>query len=244
MMRFGEAEDPRRRLLIQALATGLFTTIVPGGRTLAAEIFGTGSSKLPVGRSIYRMSGKVLVNGVPATMETRIFAGDTVETLKDGEIVFVVGENSMILRGGSRLELQTAQTTSSILIDGLRLLTGKLLSVSRNRQMQVHTIAATIGIRGTGFYVEADPQQTYFCTCYGATEVEANDDKESRETVVSRQHDKPLYILTGAKPGQSIRSAPFINHTDQELMLIESLVGRTPPFVFPGNSYNAPRRNY
>ena len=36
----------------------------------------------------------------------------------------------------------------------------------------------------------------------------------------------------------------FINHTDQELMLIETLVGRTPPFVFPMDIYNAPRRDY
>jgi len=27
-------------------------------------------------------------------------------------------------------------------------------------------------------------------------------------------------------------------------MLIESLVGRTPPFVFPLENYNAPRRDY
>lgn len=243
MIRFDEADDPRRRLLIQALTAGLFTAALPGGGTLAAEVFGSGSSKLPAGRSIYRISGKVLVNGTPSTIETRIGAGDTIETPKDGEIVFVVGENSMILRGGSRIELRTEQKASMI-INGIRMLTGKLLSVSRNRSMLVTTATATIGIRGTGFYVEADPQQTYFCTCYGVTDVAANDDKESTDTVVSRQHDKPLYILAGAKPGQSIRGAPFINHTDQELMLIESLVGRAPPYVFPRSSYNAPRRDY
>jgi hypothetical protein len=243
MIRFDEADDPRRRLLIQALTAGLFGTVMPGGGTLAADVFGTGSSKLPAGRSIYRISGKVLVNGNPATLDTRIVAGDTVETLTDGEIIFVVGGNSMIMHGGSRMEIQTKQK-NSMFIDGLRMLTGKLLSVSRNRAMQVSTTTATIGIRGTGFYVESDPQQTYFCTCYGASDVAANDDKESKETVVALHHDKPLYILAGAKPGQSIRGAPFINHTDQELMLIESLVGRTTPFVFPGTSYNAPRRDY
>ena len=243
MNRFDEADDPRRRLLIQALAAGLFTTGLPGGRALAADIFGGTPSKLPVGQSIYRISGKVLVNGNAAAIETRIGANDTVETPKDGEIVFVVGGNAMILRGGSRVELR-AEQKESVFISGLRLLTGKLLSVSRNRPMRVTTIVATIGIRGTGFYLESDPQQTYFCTCYGASEVAANDDRESKESVVSKHHDKPLYILAGAKPGQSIRKAPFINHTDQELMLIETLVGRTPPFVFPGNDYNAPRRDY
>jgi hypothetical protein len=70
------------------------------------------------------------------------------------------------------------------------------------------------------------------------------EDPTSRETVVSRQHDRPLYILTGQLAGQYIRLAPFINHTDQELMLIEALVGRTPPFVFPRDDYKQPRRTY
>jgi hypothetical protein len=243
MIRIDETEDPRRRLLIQALAAGLFGSVLPGRVALAADASGSGPSKLLGGRSIYRMSGQVLVNGNPANPATRISAGDTVETSKDGEVVFVVGENSMIMRGGSRIEL-LAEKAVSTLIAGFRMFTGKLLSVSRNREMKVTTTTATIGIRGTGFYLESEPDQTYFCTCYGASEIAANDDKESRDTVVAQHHDKPLYILAGAKPGQSIRGAPFINHTDQELMLIESLVGRTTPFVFPGNSYNAPRRDY
>jgi hypothetical protein len=63
--------------------------------------------------------------------------------------------------------------------------------------------------------------------------------------VVATHHDKPLYILADPKAtGNNIRRAPFKNHTDQELMLIETLVGRTPPFVFPGQDYDAPRREY
>ena len=243
MKRFDSTDDPRRRVLIRALAAGLFSTTLPGGRALAADIFGNKPAKLPQGQSIYRVSGKVLVNGVAATIGTRIGANDTVETPKDGELVFVVGENAMIVRGGSRVELRAAQK-DSLLISGLRLLTGKLLSVSRNRPMEVSTQVATIGIRGTGFYLESDPEQTYFCTCYGTTEVVANNDSGNRKTMVSKHHDQPIYIVGGAQTGQSIRNAPFINHTDQELMLIETLVGRTPPFVFPGNDYKAPRRDY
>ena len=54
----------------------------------------------------------------------------------------------------------------------------------------------------------------------------------------------PVYVLANAPAGKSIRPAPFINHTDQELMLVETLVGRTPPFVFPKDDYQGPRRNY
>jgi hypothetical protein len=108
----------------------------------------------------------------------------------------------------------------------------------------VITPTATIGIRGTGWYAESDPEQTYFCTCYGTVDIAASNDPESKETVVSKHHDRPLYVLGKSAAARSIRSAPFINHTDQELMLIETLVGRTPPFVFPKDDYTGPRRDY
>jgi hypothetical protein len=110
--------------------------------------------------------------------------------------------------------------------------------------MSLKTKTATVGIRGTGVYLEADPEQTYFCTCYGVADVTANEDPESKDTVVAKHHDKPLYILAGAQRGRNIRPAPFINHTDQELMLVETLVGRKPPFVFPKDEYSGPRREY
>jgi hypothetical protein len=110
--------------------------------------------------------------------------------------------------------------------------------------MRVNTGTATIGIRGTGFYVESDPELTYFCTCYGTTDVTASADPESKTTVVSYHHDRPLYILKDQERGNNIHNAPFVNHTDQELTLIEALVGRTTPFVFPNDAYNSPRRDY
>jgi hypothetical protein len=134
---------------------------------------------------------------------------------------------------------------SSPLKTALRLATGKLLSVfGRGRPTRIVTATATIGVRGTGVYAESDPEQTYFCTCYGVADITANNDRQSKETVAATHHDRPLYIAAKANAGNSIRRAPFINHTDQELMLIEALVGRTPPFVFPMNDYNAPRREY
>ena len=149
-----------------------------------------------------------------------------------------------IQRSESQVTLET-KAADSVIVSGLQLLTGKILSVFPNgRAVRMTTKNASIGIRGTGVYIESDPEQTYFCTCYGTTDVVAASDPTSRETVVSRQHDRPLYILSGEQAGQNIRAAPFINHTDQELMLIEALVGRTPPFVFPMENYQRPRRRY
>lgn len=240
-----ETDDPRRRLLIKALAAGLFSTAFPGKGAGADSFFGSTPTKLPPGQSIYRINGSATVNGKEASLTTAIGPNDTIETAQNSEIVFVVGGHSMILRGGSHLALQGGQEgLGKFIINGLRLLTGKLLSVSRNQPMRVQSVTATIGIRGTGFYIESDPELTYFCTCYGTTDVMATNDPESKDQVVSKHHDKPLYIMSNAQPGKNIRRAEFKNHTDQELMLIETLVGRTPPFVFPGNDYNAPRRDY
>lgn len=255
-----EPDDPRRRVLIQALAAGLFAAGFPGSNALAFSLFGDRPHKLPPGQSIYRITGEASVNGKEATMGTQIKPGDTVQTGKNSELIFAVGTHAMILRSDSHLVLEAGQQSPApaqkpeeksaddnpftMVINGLRMLTGKLLTVSRHSPMQVKTVTATIGIRGTGFYLEADSDLTYFCTCYGVTDVVASADPESTTTVVSYHHNRPLYITQGESQGKNIRNAPFINHTDQELTLIEALVGRTTPFLFPNDIYNAPRRDY
>lgn len=245
MSRFNDADDPRRRLLIQALAAGLVTGGVAGSQAFAQQLFGSTPRKLEAGRSIYRISGSVTVDGQAATLETRITPTSVVETGRDGEIVFAVGENAFIMRPNSRMALEPSKRESGLL-SGLNLLAGKVLSVfAKSRDpLRMTTKVASIGIRGTGVYMEAEPDQTYFCTCYGVADIASNSDPESKETVAAKYHDKPLYILADQPAGKSIRLAPFINHTDQELMLVETLVGRTPPFVFPKDDYTGPRRNY
>lgn len=241
MKKFNETDDPRRALLLQALAAGLL-----GGAwfdsPLAADLLGGRPAKLPPGQSIYRVSGKVLVNGQAAAADTPIAATDIVETAPGSEIIFVVGANAMLVRGDSRVALKA--TGPAAALAAIEVLKGKVLTVfGSGEPRRIVTSTATIRIRGTGVYLEADPQQTYFCTCYGEADVAANKDPTSTETVVATHHDKPLYILAVAQPGRGIRAAPFVNHNDQELLLIETLVGRTPPFIFPGSQYNTPRSN-
>ncbi len=56
----------------------------------------------------------------------------------------------------------------------------------------INTPSYTLGIRGTGLYLEAEPEHTYFRTCYGDVEVQATNDPDSKETIVSSHHDKLL----------------------------------------------------
>lgn len=231
---------PRRQFL-QYLSAGLFAAMLPAGKLLAAGF--TPPSQLPAGHSVFRVSGRAWVNGNRVDADTRIGPNDTVKTSHDGELVFAVGTHAMLLRGGSHLVMQAEDksTGESPVIGLLRLLSGKLLSASRNKGMTITTPTVTLGIRGTGVYLEAEPDRTFYCTCYGDVDVTANHDPESKDSVHATHHDRPLIIFNQALPGKSIRSAldpefvkpghaPKLKHSDEELMLLEALVGRTPPF--------------
>ncbi len=232
-----ETEDPRRSFLVQALGLGLFAAAA--GYQEAGFGMGDIPSKLPNGRSIYKLHGRVLVDGKVANLKTMIKANSRVETGTDSQIIFVVGRDAFILRSNSQLQLGG----NGFLIEGMRMLTGKLLSVfgRRPRPYKIQTATATIGIRGTGIYIESDAGQSYVCTCYGHTLIAALADSRQQQEVVSHHHDQPLYILPQGS-GQLIRPAPFINHTDVELALIEELVGRSVPFAFNGGAYSKPRK--
>lgn len=243
MKPFDKFEDPRRRALIQALAAGLLSATLPVSNALGQSFFGSRPYKLPTNQSIYRMQGTVTVNGVAATMKTVVRVGDTVETGKNSEVVFVVGGHSMILREDSKLVVEGANKAATQ-VSGLRLASGKLLTTSSGSQTLLTTSTATMNARGTGWYAECDPEKTYFCTCYGLVDISANHNAQIRETVAAKQHDRPLYILGKTAGDRAIRNAPFIDHSDQELKLVETLVGRTTPFMFPGDQYSGPRRGY
>jgi hypothetical protein len=59
-------------------------------------------------------------------------------------------------------------------------------------------------------------------------------DPSAREIVRTRQHEQPRYVMGMGAP-KMLMSAPVINHTDAELTMLESLVGRQPPFApWPG----------
>jgi len=234
--RSNDAEDPRRAFLLQALAAGLLGA--GGISSAAAQFFGRRPRKLPAGQSVYEASGAVNVNGQAATAATRIAAGDRIETGSGAQVIFVVGADAFILRENSRVELGG----SNVLVSAARLATGALLSVfGKGTPKRVVTPTSTIGIRGTGLYVEARPDLSYVCNCYGEVQIAAADDPAVTERIVSKHHDAPRYVLK-AGAARRIQPAPFINHTDLELTLIEALVGRTPPFSLFDEGYGGARR--
>ena len=244
-----ELDDPRREFLVNALTAGAFISTGAMGLMVPAQaeagIFGKVPRKVPPGKSIFDMKGEVRVNGDLASEDTLIKGEDTVETGDNSQAIFVVGKDAFILHSNSKLTL----SGTGLLLNNLRLFTGRLLSVFGKRSRKEGALAAitstaTIGIRGTGVYFESEPDLSYVCTCYGVTNLVSNADPTSKELIASEHHDAPRYVTSDGAAGKRVRPAPFKNHTDLELMLIEELVGRVPPFTVADTDYSAPRRGY
>lgn len=220
-----EEIESRRRFLLQLLAAGAFWAGTAA--TARAEVFGRTPGPLPPGRSIYRLTGRATVNGQPADEQTVIRTGDTLATASDGEVVFAVGQDAFLVRANTQV---TLAGSGEFLVVTMRVITGAILSVFGRREHRIETANAAVGIRGTGVYVEAEEKMSYVCTCYGDTLLQVQGAPERNEAIKSRHHDAPRYIWGGADG--HIEPAPFKNHTDAELALIEALVGRSPPFSF------------
>jgi len=213
----------RRRWLLGAAALGGSSAVMFAIRRALA------AGEKPIVPGLYRIEGEAAVNGRAAKTGQLIRPGDVIETGERSQAVFVVGRDAYLLRAGGRIET----TGGDAFISVLRLVTGKLLSVFGPGARRIETHTATIGIRGTGIYVEAEPERTYVCTCFGTVDLQSREHPEIRETVTTTHHEQPRYIY-GGRPmpvSQMMGKAPVINHTDAELIMLEALVGRKPPFV-------------
>jgi hypothetical protein len=205
----------RRALLLFAAGIGL-----PAAVRLALA---QSSAK----QGVRTVQGDMRINGKPAEVGTLVRPGDAI-VLGDGAVAtFVVGQDAFLMRGNSRAEL----IGSGVLVSALQLVTGKLLGVfGSGRERRLVTATASIGIRGTGAYMEAGTARTYFCLCYGTADVAATMGG-ARESYSTRHHESPRYIYGDGRE-RAIVPASVANHTDSELILLESLVGRSPPQSF------------
>jgi ribosomal 50S subunit-recycling heat shock protein len=181
-----------------------------------------------VAPGVARVRGDVRINGKPAQRGMEVGPGDVVTTERNAELVVVVGRDAFLARADSRIEL--SGDAQKRLLSSLRVVSGALLSVFEpGREKSIRTATAVIGIRGTGVYVELERSRTYVCTCYGESQLVPVDDPSQSEMIRTRHHDQPRYIYPKGMP-RMIEKAPVVNHTDAELVLLESLVGRKVPF--------------
>lgn len=216
-----------RRQFIHKLASGAVWASSPMYFSIREAVADAKQNRAP---GIQSSTGEVIVNGASAKPEQwPSAAGEVlVETRNTQATTVLIGDDAFLLRSNSRIIIEQ---DDNFIIRRLRILTGKLLSVfgEKKRPLQASSTTATFGIRGTGAYIEAYPHLTYLCTCYGTISIASLTDPEIQETVTTQHHESPRYILDESR-GSGIIQAPVFNHSDAELIMLESLAGRPSPF--------------
>ena len=175
---------------------------------------------------IRELDGDVFINKNIANKASKIKSGDMLSVAHDGRLIFSMGEDSYLLQGGSSLAIESHD---SVIISGLRLLTGGLLAVfgTRKNTTKIYTRTATIGIRGTGVYLNSQPEKLYFCTCYGNTDLHLG--RNHTEHIQSTHHNA-FEISGNSEKTMNMKATQVLGHTDEELRLLEQYSGRKPDF--------------
>ena len=197
-----------RRALLGASVAGAVLLNIPGAARAA---------------QLGEVMGELYVNGFRAPPGTVIRPGDRVLTGPDTRQSFAIGQDAFMMR-----PLTSLQIEGNAFVAGLRVLTGGLLGVfGRGGTRTIRTATVTAGIRGTGVYVEASSIMSYFCTCYGEVDLECVS-YGSKQRVKTDNH-KANFIYGKVDSGRSIVAAPVVNHSNEELMMLEKMVGRVSP---------------
>jgi hypothetical protein len=222
------SHETQRRRLLRAIAS-LGAAGVSG---YLSEALAAGD--LPATPGINRLEGTATVNGKPARVGMPVNMGDRIATAAQSRAVVVLQGDAFLMHPQTIIEVKGRDG----LLADLTVATGRVLSVFGKRPIAVKAATATIGIRGTGAYIEVLPDEIYFCLCYGEASFEVPG--QAPRVVKTTHHEEPI-LVTGLQAGNRVERGPFRNHSDDELVMLEALVGREPPFMkdgkYPLNRY-------
>jgi len=214
----------RRRLLWKLAAIGALSPAGISGFIRDALAKGD----IPTVPGVNTLQGTATVNDSAAKVGTPVKPGDRVATGKASQAVVVVDGDAFLLRENTSIEFKQ----SSGALETVQIITGKILSVFAKRRdtsrLQAKIPTGTIGIRGTGMYLEVEEKRTYFCLCYGEAAIEGGG-MDKPFLVETKHHESPLWLYDNGGI-MKVEPGPFLNHSDDELIMLEALVGREPPF--------------
>ncbi len=214
-----------RRQLLKLAAAGLVAGV--GYNSLVRQALAAGSGPQRK-QGIYRLEGEASFNG------RKLKVGDvpelplTVITGPNTTLVFVLGADAYLVRANSHLVLGGQDAGAPQRASSIKLLAGKLLSVFDKGERRLSTTTAIAGIRGTGIYMESEAVRSYLCLCYGTAKLGPIDAPQLQETFTTTHHESPRWVYP-----DRMEVAKVVNHSDEELILLESLTGRLPPFYSP-----------
>jgi hypothetical protein len=165
------------------------------------------------------IKGDVTINGKKATSNMKVNLNDFITTGKKSKVTFKIGKNAFMAKENTRFAVEEHNGAKS-----LKVVTGGVLAVfKKGEKYKLQTKNMTAGIRGTGIYMERRDGKTYFCTCYGETEVHSHKEHKNLEAT----HHNMIWV----KEDGTIKAAKEMkDHTDDDLRELEAMVGRVPDF--------------
>ncbi|MEG3618669.1 hypothetical protein V5T82_09400 [Magnetovibrio sp. PR-2] len=224
---------PTRRKLIRTLLMG--ACLSPA--LMAVLKAGSAAQQEPITQGFQTVDGDVRLNGRPAQVGMVVRPTDVCTTGADGSCVIIIGEHVFLLRENAEVEFEVEHfeegfDTSRTVTQRIRVAAGALLGGFANTQATIDTPLATIGIRGTGLYVEAHADRDYVCLCYGKAELHPKLKPSLVQHLDTFHHETPRNLFADplAHGGRVIAPEKMINHQDEELIMLEALVGRIPLF--------------
>ena len=168
-----------------------------------------------------KSSGEVLVNGKKINKNQKIKFGDFIETKSKSKVVFNIGKSAFLANSNSKFSVKKDGSTQI-----LNVIAGGALAVFEHGdgKHEVKTPNMTAGIRGTGVFAKVKDGKTYFCTCYGETEL-VNNHNHYAKKLKATHHNMVWVTKTKIKPVKEM-----LDHNDVELRELEAFVGRIPDF--------------
>jgi ferric-dicitrate binding protein FerR (iron transport regulator) len=209
--------------------SGLLVLILPAlvgaGRVWAGGTAETGPVN-PRGTIEY-LEGVVLLNGVGAQIGQQVPVGATIATAESSycEVVFA-GRNIFRIEPLTviRIEIEERRGAIDLREGAVAAVFQKLQRIrSSGGAFRLQTPTAVAGIRGTVFYVRVEDQDnTYICTCNGATRLA--DIGESFQRYVRADRHKALRF---SKHGERITAspAPLLYHDNPSMDALAARIG-------------------
>ena len=175
--------------------------------------------------AIKTLHGKLDIDGFKAKQTGRIQS-------QAQQTVFAIGEDAFLADGAFEADMTLDEKG---LVKKVAVLSGQVLSVlkpasSRNTDLLLPN--ATGSIRGTGFFVNINAVEAhnYICCCYGHIAFQDSPTGEKQE--FKNSYHNAVSIDENGQFQKAPFSVPF-GHYDDELVMLEAQVGRTPHWELP-----------
>ena len=171
-------------------------------------------------------TGEVFIDGMPLKNVKQLKLNATIETKPNASVRFSIHKNAFLLKESTRVRFSHKKNG---VLEGIEVLNGALLGVFDKGKKTIKTPTVTAGLRGTGVFVRARKNYTYFCDCYGKVDIVGTKHKHLYKELNTKNHGAFEFFNIGEKH-LLVTPQKALEHTNEQLRFLESLVGRVPDF--------------